>query len=92
MRARLDAARDVHHQVDEHFSSAAHPLYREFDFTFHEAVTKLEHAEWLARQGRIEDAQPLIATAGATFEQFEAMPWLKRVAALLASAQAVSPA
>jgi len=77
LRARLDTARDNHDRVEETFRTAA-TLFREFDLAFHLAVTQLEHAEWLTRQNRAEDAQPLLAEARDTFEQLQATPWLVR--------------
>jgi hypothetical protein len=79
LRARLDAAHGSHDQVEERFHSAS-ALCREFGFSFHQAVTQLEHAEWLTTQNRDEDAQPLLAEARATFEQLQATPWLARTA------------
>jgi hypothetical protein len=43
-------------------------------------VTELEHAEWLAAEGRREEAEPLLASARETFEQLKATPWLERAA------------
>jgi hypothetical protein len=42
-------------------------------------MTQLEHAEWLAGQGRVEAAEPLLAEARETFERLAARPWLERV-------------
>ena len=84
LRARLDAARGNHEQVEERLRSAAN-LCREFSLVFHLAVTQLEHAEWLSGQGRAEDAQPLLAEAHQTFEQLQATPWLERTAQVLAT-------
>ena len=55
LRARLDAARDTHNNVDERFRAAT-ALYREFDLTFHQAVSQLEHADWLTSQNRADEA------------------------------------
>jgi hypothetical protein len=79
LRARLDTAHGSHDQVDQHFHSAA-ALCREFGFVFDLAVTQLDHAEWLTTQNRVEDAQPLLTEARATFEQLQAIPWLERTA------------
>jgi len=84
LRARLDAARGEQQQIDERFRSAA-GIFGEFDFVFYLAVTQLEHAEWLASQGRSEDAQTLIVDARKTFEQLRATPWLERVTQLIAT-------
>ena len=77
LRARLDAARGNHAQVEERFRSAA-AICREFGLAFHLAVTQLEHAEWLSGQGRGDEAQPLLAEARQAFEQLQATPWLAR--------------
>jgi hypothetical protein len=82
LRARLDAARDNHQQVDEHFRAAT-ALYREFDLTFHQAVSQLEHAGWLTGQDRGEEAEPLLTEAHHTFEQLQATPWRERTARAL---------
>jgi class 3 adenylate cyclase/tetratricopeptide (TPR) repeat protein len=82
LRARLDAAQDNHERVDERFRTAT-SLCREFDLNFHQAVTQLEHAEWLIAQGRTDEAQPLLGEARQAFEQLQATPWLERTALLL---------
>jgi tetratricopeptide (TPR) repeat protein len=79
LRARLDAARGNHEQVDERFRTAA-AICREFGLTFHLAVTQLEHAEWLITQGRNDEAQLLLDEARQSFEQLQAAPWLERTA------------
>ena len=73
-RARLERER-----ADDLFKGAA-GLFRELALPFYLAVTELEHAEWLAAQGRPEEAQPLLAEAREIFERLEAKPWLERVA------------
>jgi predicted ATPase/class 3 adenylate cyclase len=82
LRARLDAARGDHDQVDDRFHSAA-SVFREFGLVFHLAVTQLEHAEWLTTQKRSDEAQPLLSEARQTFEQLQATPWLERTAQVL---------
>jgi hypothetical protein len=79
LRARLDAAGGLSERVDERFLAAA-ALFREFAFVFYEAVTQLEHAEWLIGQGGSDDAEALLGEARRTFERLEAAPWLERVA------------
>jgi predicted ATPase/class 3 adenylate cyclase len=79
LRARVDAARGQEQRVDEGFRSAA-SLFREFGLVFYLAVSQLEHAEWLAGQGRSEDAQLLLVEARETFAQSRATPWLERAA------------
>ena len=78
-RARLDAARGEENGIDELFRNATR-VFREVGVVFYLAVSQLEHAEWLSRQGRGEDAQPLLVEARATFEQLRATPWVERAA------------
>ena len=46
---------------------------------FYLAVTRLEHADWLATQDRTGEAQPLLSEAREIFERLEAKPWLERL-------------
>jgi ATP/maltotriose-dependent transcriptional regulator MalT len=80
-RARLAAARDEHGAVEQGFKTAAATL-REYGIPFWLAVTQLEHSEWLAGQGRRDEAEALVAEARETFARLEAAPWLERVAHL----------
>jgi len=82
LRARLDAARDNHQQVDERFRTAT-AVYREFDLTFHQAVSQLEHADWLTSNHRADEAEPLLTDAHHTFERLQATPWRERTARAL---------
>jgi class 3 adenylate cyclase/tetratricopeptide (TPR) repeat protein len=54
----------------------------ELQMPFHAAVAELELAEWLARQGRPDDAERPLAGARETFERLRATPWIERAAAL----------
>ena len=83
LRARLDAARDEQRGIDEGFRDAA-AAFRGCGTGFHLAVTQLEHAEWLAGQGRNHEARPLLAEAGATFDELLATPWLVRLGQITA--------
>jgi tetratricopeptide (TPR) repeat protein len=87
LRARLDAAHGEQQGIEERFRSAA-SLFRECGVVFYLAVTELEHAEWLAGQGHIDDAQPLLVEARETFEQLRATPWLDRAAQVTATRRA----
>jgi tetratricopeptide (TPR) repeat protein len=92
LRARLDAARGSHDRVEERLSTAV-ALFREFGLIFHQAVTQLEHAEWLTSQGRADEAEQHLSEAHETFDHLEAGPWLERVeAARAGSASAKIPA
>jgi tetratricopeptide (TPR) repeat protein len=53
--------------------------FRALGLPFHLAVVELEHAEWLTRQGRAADAEPLFADARETFARLGATPWIDRV-------------
>ena len=79
--ARLDIARGSHDGIEDRFRAAT-ALFREFGIAFHQAVTQLEHGEWLIGQGRSDDADPLLAEAAEAFELLQATPWLKRIEAL----------
>ena len=76
--ARLEARRGNHDRVERDHDRAER-LFEEHGLVFDLAVVRLEHAEWLAEQGRAADAVPLLAAAGETFEALEAMPWLERL-------------
>jgi hypothetical protein len=85
LRARLDAARGDHAQVESRFRAAA-ARSREFDLPLYLALTQVEHAEWLEAQGRAGEAEPLLSEAAATFERLGAEPWLERARRTSASA------
>jgi class 3 adenylate cyclase/tetratricopeptide (TPR) repeat protein len=56
-------------------------MFDEYELPFWLAVTQLEHAEWLVAEGRVSEAEPLLAEACETFARLEAKPWLERVEA-----------
>ena len=68
-------------EAERNFKSAS-GLFRELAVPFYLAITELEHGEWLAGEGRVEEAEPLLAEAREIFERLEAAPWLERVAKL----------
>jgi class 3 adenylate cyclase/tetratricopeptide (TPR) repeat protein len=78
LRARLAAARGGGDEVEPRFKTAE-STFREFGIPFWLAVTDLEHAEWLAEQGRADEAQPLLEEARDVFQRLEARPWLERL-------------
>jgi class 3 adenylate cyclase/tetratricopeptide (TPR) repeat protein len=82
--ARLEAARGSHEGIEDRFRAAT-ALFREFGIAFYQAVTQLEHGEWLIGQGRSDEAEPLLAEAAEAFERLQATPWLERVEALSAA-------
>jgi hypothetical protein len=78
-RARLaDVKGDE--DADRLFRQAA-GLFRELSIPFYMAVAELEHGEWLLRERRADEAEPLLAEAREIFERLEAKPWVERVAA-----------
>ena len=64
-------------KVEPALTSAA-GAFRDLRIPFWVAVTQLELGEWLAGQGRTEEAEPPLAEARATFERLRARPWLER--------------
>ena len=79
-RARVGAARGAE-DLEQGFKTAA-AIFREHSLIFDLAVTELEHGEWLVRQGRSDEAEPLLAEAQETFQRLEATPWLERALAI----------
>lgn len=77
-RAKL-AARADHTEEAERLFKGAVGLFQEIGTPFPLAVAQLEHADWLTSQGRADDAEPLLAAAGATFERLDAKRWLDRM-------------
>jgi class 3 adenylate cyclase/tetratricopeptide (TPR) repeat protein len=86
-RARLAAGAGDGERAERLYRGAA-ALMRELATPFPMAVVMLEHAEWLAEQGRSGDAGVLIAEACEVFERLGAAPWLERAAALATPGQA----
>jgi class 3 adenylate cyclase/tetratricopeptide (TPR) repeat protein len=60
--------------------SKAEQLFDEIESPFHLAVVRLEHAEWLAAEGRADEAEQVFVEAQETFERLKARPWLERAA------------
>jgi hypothetical protein len=83
-RALLDIRQGAGEGVDERFRAAAED-FRELGTPFWLAMTLLEHAEWLAREGRTDDASPVLAEAREIFERLGARPWLERADRLAAA-------
>lgn len=76
--AKLAASRGEHDRVEASFV-AAETAFRKLAMPFPLAVVQLEHAEWLATQGRTGGASTLRAEARATFERLGARPSLERL-------------
>jgi class 3 adenylate cyclase/tetratricopeptide (TPR) repeat protein len=73
------AARDRDGHTAEAGFSAAARIFREIEYSFDLAVVLLEHAEWLAEVGRLDDAAPLAAEAREIFERLRATPYIERL-------------
>jgi hypothetical protein len=78
-KARVAAVRGEGQAVESGLIAAA-GMFRELGVAFSLAVTLLEYGEWLVRQGRREEAEPLLDEAGYVFERLQATPWLDRLA------------
>ena len=76
--ARLAAASSDGERVEQGFAAAT-DQFRELSMPFLQAVTLLEHGEWLAGQDRYPEAVPLLDEARETFERLRARPWLERL-------------
>ncbi len=83
-RAQLGARQGDTEEADRRFKRAT-GLMRELALGFYLGVTQLEHAEWLAGQGRAEESGPLLAEAREIFERLGATPWLERAGAPVAA-------
>jgi predicted ATPase/class 3 adenylate cyclase len=58
---------------------AAVALIREMELPFETARVLIEHAEWLASEGRVVEARASTSEARETFARLKATPWLARV-------------
>jgi class 3 adenylate cyclase/tetratricopeptide (TPR) repeat protein len=63
-------------------------MYRELQTPFWMAVALFRHGEWLASEGRTDDARLYLDEAREVFERLRAHPWLERLDALGASVPA----
>jgi class 3 adenylate cyclase/tetratricopeptide (TPR) repeat protein len=73
------AARDGDGHTAEAGFSAAARIFREIEYSFDLAVVLLEHAEWLAEVGRLDDAAPLAAEAREILDRLRARPYIDRL-------------
>jgi hypothetical protein len=80
--ARFRARLDSRPAEGESGFKRATAIFRELDVVFWQAVTQLEHGEWLVEQGRADEAEALLAEARETFERLEATPWRERANAV----------
>jgi class 3 adenylate cyclase/tetratricopeptide (TPR) repeat protein len=75
--ARLSDMKDDAALAERLFKRAV-GLYRELAMPFHLGVAMVDYAEWLSRQSRGVEADPLLAEAHGIFERLGATPWLER--------------
>lgn len=79
--ARLANIRGDVDNVEVPFKRAA-GMFLEIGVPFWRAVTLAEHAEWLARHNRADDAELLLREARETFRQLGATSWLGKLSTL----------
>jgi predicted ATPase/class 3 adenylate cyclase len=89
LEARLYALSGGHDLVEAGFTAAI-AEFRDLRMPFEWGVTLVELAEWLAGEGRHEDAAAFALESRALFEPLGARPWLDRVERLLANASSKS--
>ncbi len=77
IRAHLTKVDGDPEGVEQRFKQAT-GMFREMATPFWMAVTLLEHAEWLTKQGRKEDAAAPSDEARGIFDALRATPWLER--------------
>ena len=59
--------------------AAAARILQEAGATFARAEVLLVHAEWLAAEGRLDEAAPLASEAREVFERLRATPYVERL-------------
>jgi class 3 adenylate cyclase/tetratricopeptide (TPR) repeat protein len=91
LRARVDIAKGEHEGVERRLQKAADE-FRAIPMPFWLGVTLLEHGEWLAEQGRPDEAERPVAEAREIFERLRARPWLERANKVRVSAPAADVA
>jgi tetratricopeptide (TPR) repeat protein len=89
-RAHLAVRAGEPEEADRLFKRAA-GLFHELAVPFHLAVTRLEHGEWLAAEGRAEQSEPLLAEARELFERLDAKRWLDRIDQVRFEERAAAP-
>jgi hypothetical protein len=83
--ARFAARRAVLRRDSETASAgflAAARIFREIETPFELAFVLLEHAEWLAGGGQMDEVEGLAGEAREIFERLRAIPYLERLASL----------
>jgi tetratricopeptide (TPR) repeat protein len=83
-RALAGALAGAHEEVEAELHRAIEGLGK-LAYPYWLAVTQTDLAEWLVRQGRREEAEPLLSEAGTALTELGARPALERVHTLLRS-------
>jgi hypothetical protein len=65
-------------EPDDRFRAAA-ALFNEYGMVLTAARVQLDHAGWLSAQGRLDEAEAMLAEARAVFEERGVRPWLERL-------------
>ena len=81
-KALVAGARGDGETVEENLV-AAETAFRDLGYPYWTARTQLDRAEWLARQGRLDESASLASEAAVTFETVGATPMAARARALL---------
>ena len=81
-RALVASARGEDEAVEENLA-VAEATFRDLGYPYWAARVQLDRAEWLARQGRLDEAAKLAAEAAATFDAVGAAPVLARALVIL---------
>jgi hypothetical protein len=81
-RALVEAARGETGNVEAGLD-AAQQGFRHLSYPYWTALAQLDLAEWLARQGRLDESVKLAAEAVSTFNEVGTAPMLARARALL---------
>jgi hypothetical protein len=89
-RALVAGARGEDETVEENLVAAEAAL-RGLGYPYWTARAQLDRAEWLARQGRLDESAKLASEAAATFETVGAAPMLARTRAFLQHEMLRSP-
>ena len=78
LRARLAALRGDAAVAEEGFEEAVAEL-RPLGMRFHLGTALAQYGQWLERESRVEEAEPLLAEARGIFEDLKAAWWLDRL-------------
>ncbi|MFL6238988.1 MAG: adenylate/guanylate cyclase domain-containing protein [Actinomycetes bacterium] len=90
-RARIAAGLGDTAVVGAEFA-AAEDMFGELGYVYWQARTQLEHAQWLAGQGRAAEAAPYAEAAIETFTRLQATAWVNKARELLPTSVNVAEA